>query len=123
MRDGRIFGAASPQPSTEYDPAHGSEDCLYLNVYKPADPSGSEPLPVMVWMHGGGFVNGSGNAFMGGALGQTARAVIVTVTYRLGPLGWLALPRLGGSSVRSASDAADVRRADRFVRASGRRGV
>jgi len=94
VRDGRIFGAASLQPSTEYALGHGSEDCLYLNVYKPADPVGPEPLPVMVWMHGGGFVNGSGNAFFGGALAQTARAVIVTVNYRLGPFGWLALPSL-----------------------------
>ena len=102
MRDGRIFGAAAPQPSTGYDPAHGSDDCLYLNVDKPAGPSGSEPLPVMVWVHGSGFVTGSGNAFMGGALGQTACAVIVTVNYRLGPPGWLALPRLGGGLIAGA---------------------
>ena len=94
VRDGRIFGAASLQPSTEYDRAHGSEDCLYLNVYRPTGPSAQEPLPVMVWLHGGGFVNGSGNAFFGGFLAQTARAIIVTVNYRLGPLGWLALPSL-----------------------------
>ena len=98
IRDGTIFGPASLQPSTEYDPAHGSEDCLYLNVYKPIDPARDEPLPVMVWLHGGGFANGSGNAFFGGFLAQTARAVIVTVNYRLGPLGWLALPSLASES-------------------------
>jgi para-nitrobenzyl esterase len=98
VRDGRIFGAVSLQASTDYDPAQGSEDCLYLNVYKPSDVSGQEPLPVMVWMHGGGFINGSGNAFFGGLLAQTAGAIIVTVNYRLGPLGWLALPRLAAEA-------------------------
>ena len=49
VRDGRIFGAASLQASTEYDPAQGSEDCLHLNVYKPTDLSAQEPLPTMVW--------------------------------------------------------------------------
>jgi para-nitrobenzyl esterase len=98
VRDGTIFGPASLQPSTEYDPANGSEDCLYLNVYEPTGPSGPESLPVMVWLHGGGFVNGSGNAFFGGFLAQTAGAVIVTVNYRLGPLGWLALPSLAAES-------------------------
>ena len=89
VRDGRIFGAACLQASTEYGRAQGSEDCLYLNVYKPAGPSGSEPLPVMVWLHGGGFVSGSGNAFTGGMLAQTARTVVVTANYRLGRwAGW-----------------------------------
>ena len=98
VRDGTIFGPASLQPSTEYDPAHGSEDCLYLNVYKPVGPTEDEPMPVMVWIHGGEFVNGSGNAFFGGFLTQTARAIIVTVNYRLGPLGWLALASLASES-------------------------
>lgn len=52
----------------------------------------------MVWLHGGGFVNGSGNAFMGGFLARTARSIVVTVNYRLGPLGWLALPSLAAES-------------------------
>jgi para-nitrobenzyl esterase len=98
VRDGRSFGAASLQASTEYDPAQGSEDCLYLNVYKPTKHTANEPLPVMVWLHGGGFVNGSGNAFFSGLLAQTAQAIIVTVNYRLGPLGWLALPSLAAES-------------------------
>jgi hypothetical protein len=52
------------------------------------------PLPVMVWLHGGAFVNGSGNGFYGAYLAQTAHVIVVTVNYRLGPLGWLALPLL-----------------------------
>lgn len=41
----------------------GQEDCLYLNLYAPVKPDqGSDPLPVMVWIHGGGFTMGSGSA-------------------------------------------------------------
>ena len=52
----------------------------------------------MMWLHGGGFVNGSGNAFYGAFLAQTANAIVVTVNYRLGPLGWLALPSLAAEA-------------------------
>lgn len=48
----------------------------------------------MVWLHGGGFINGSGNAFNGAYFARTANAIVVTVNYRLGPFGWLALPSL-----------------------------
>ena len=48
--------------------------------------------------HGGGFVNGSGNAFDGERLAATANVVVVTVNYRLGPFGWLALPTLAAEA-------------------------
>ena len=98
MRDATRFASASLQAKTEYDGAQGSEDCLYLNVYKPAAANDSFPLPVMLWLHGGGFVNGSGNAFNGAFLAQTANVIVVTVNYRLGPLGWLALPSLAAEA-------------------------
>ena len=70
-----------------YQPTPGeSEDCLYLDVYKPQ--GFSTPLPVMVWIHGGGNVNGNKNKFNGTLL--AARGVIVVTTnYRLGPFGFL----------------------------------
>ena len=98
VRDATKFGPASLQTKTEYDEAQGSEDCLYLNVYSPAAAKDSAPLPVMVWHHGGGFVSGSGNAFYGAYLARTANAVVVTVNYRLGPLGWLGLPSLAAEA-------------------------
>lgn len=66
-----------------------SEDCLTLNVYAPRDQSG--PLPVMVWIHGGRFVAGSGGVplYDGHVLSQ-AGLVIVSLNYRLGILGFLA---------------------------------
>ena len=75
-----------------------SEDCLYLNVWAPThkpDPK----LPVMVWFYGGGFVQGSGSlpSFDGEALAHRG-VIVVTINYRLGPLGFLALPELDRES-------------------------
>jgi para-nitrobenzyl esterase len=65
----------------------GSEDCLYLNVHTPADATGGRP--VMVWVHGGGFVSGSGGDYDPTRLVQQG-VIVVTVNYRLGALGFLA---------------------------------
>ncbi|XP_026753865.1 juvenile hormone esterase-like isoform X1 [Galleria mellonella] len=69
----------------------GSEDCLYLNVYSP-DIKPSKPLPVMVWIHGGGFMSGSGNDDLYGPEFLVRQGVIlVTFNYRLEVLGFLSL--------------------------------
>jgi len=78
---------------------HGSEDCLYLNVYAPAFdpnnvPSGADALPVMVWIHGGGNVWGRASQYDATALAAQENVIVVTIQYRLGPLGWLAHPAL-----------------------------
>ncbi|MEB4675628.1 carboxylesterase/lipase family protein [Enterobacteriaceae bacterium G50] len=77
------------------DPGRFSEDCLYLNVWSPA--VRSVPLPVMVWLHGGGFTIGAGGLppYDGKALAQR-NVVVVTVNYRLGHLGFFAHPALDG---------------------------
>uniref|UniRef100_A0A1Y1LSP7 Carboxylic ester hydrolase n=1 Tax=Photinus pyralis TaxID=7054 RepID=A0A1Y1LSP7_PHOPY len=69
----------------------GSEDCLYLNVYTPQIHCESMHLkPVMFWIHGGGFVRGSGNSdTYGPDFLITQDVVIVTINYRLGILGFL----------------------------------
>jgi para-nitrobenzyl esterase len=95
VRKATRFGSACLQSATQYGVHRGSENCLYLNVYAPGARAGRRRLPVMVWLHGGGFVNGSGNDFNGRFLAATARAIVVTVNYRLGPFGWLALESLG----------------------------
>lgn len=79
-----------------------SEDCLYLNVWTPAKAAG-EKLPVMVWIYGGGFAIGSTSAPVYDGMNFARRGVIlVSIAYRVGPLGFLALPELtrenGGSS-------------------------
>ncbi|XP_063227940.1 acetylcholinesterase-like [Bacillus rossius redtenbacheri] len=69
----------------------GDEDCLFLNVYTPQWPA-KELRPVMVWVHGGGFVMGSGNTdFYGPDFLVAEDVVLVTFNYRLGALGFLHL--------------------------------
>ena len=72
-----------------YDPGIliGSEDCLKLDIYAPADAAGKS-LPVMVWIHGGGNVWGASKSYDGSNLARNEDVIIVAVQYRLGPLGW-----------------------------------
>jgi para-nitrobenzyl esterase len=96
---GRIYG---PGANNRYDPtigttlnqAVGSEDCLYLNIWRPADRRGN--LPVIVFVHGGSNVSGytADPVYDGAALARSADAVVVSVNYRLGIFGFFNLPQL-----------------------------
>jgi para-nitrobenzyl esterase len=77
----------------------GSEDCLYLNVWAPKDARG---LPVMVWIHGGGNSVGHGGFFDGSNLATSGDVVVLTLNYRLGPLGWLRHVALRGDGTTEA---------------------
>ena len=72
-----------------------SEDCLYLNLWKPADTKLGAKLPVMVWIHGGGFTGGSGSdpQIFGDQFTRQG-IILVTFNYRLGRLGFFAFPAL-----------------------------
>jgi para-nitrobenzyl esterase len=81
----------------------GSEDCLTLNIYAPASAKSSAKLPVMFWIHGGGYSGGgSSEPRHNGDFLPGKGVVLVTINYRLGVFGFLALPELaaeqGGSS-------------------------
>jgi para-nitrobenzyl esterase len=99
VRDAVAPGPASPQPNRPVAVfTHGelpatSEECLSLNVYTPGLDGAR---PVLVWLHGGGFAVGHAGAslYSGERLAMNADAVVVTVNYRLGSLGWLAHPEL-----------------------------
>lgn len=69
-----------------------SEDCLYLNIWKPAGAKQGAKLPVMVWIHGGAFVGGSGNTSGNGFAEKGV--ILVSINYRLGRLGHFAFPAL-----------------------------
>ncbi|XP_072488351.1 liver carboxylesterase 1-like isoform X1 [Notamacropus eugenii] len=65
-----------------------SEDCLYLNIYTPADLSKKTKLPVMVWIHGGGLLVGAASTYDGLALSALENVVVVAIQYRLGIFGF-----------------------------------
>ncbi|HJJ36898.1 MAG TPA: carboxylesterase family protein, partial [Methanocorpusculum sp.] len=71
------------------------EDCLYLNIWKPADAKEGDNLPVYFWIHGGGWCYGSGaEAIYNGEQFAKEGIILVTINYRLGTLGYLALDTL-----------------------------
>jgi para-nitrobenzyl esterase len=84
------------------EPAPQSEDCLYLNVWTAA--TAADKRPVMVWIHGGAWTRGSSSiaTYDGAALARKG-VVVVTVNYRLGPLGFLAHPELTAESPHHSS--------------------
>ncbi|MFJ5262537.1 carboxylesterase/lipase family protein [Streptomyces sp. NPDC088387] len=95
VRDATRFGNAAIQPAGGIPLGAGqSEDCLYLNVFT-TTPDPAARRPVMVWIHGGGFVRGAASepGTPGGPLARHG-VVLVTVNYRLGPLGFLAHPHV-----------------------------
>jgi para-nitrobenzyl esterase len=107
VRRSDVFGANSVQGIVfdDIDPfAIGvSEDCLYLNIWTPAL-GAADRLPVMFWIHGGGFAVGSGaEPRYDGARLAVKGIVVVTINYRLNALGFLAHPELTAESPDRAS--------------------
>ena len=108
IRDASTFGASCAQPIlsgawNRFDAENGQEDCLYLNVTTPVWPV-AKPLPVMFWMHGGANEGGSGSGALYNNGTLTARGILlVTINYRLGVFGFLALPALTRESPHRAS--------------------
>ncbi|MCC6856617.1 MAG: carboxylesterase/lipase family protein [Microbacteriaceae bacterium] len=98
--DGRLYATGSwpqvadlmyPQGGSPIEGGTISEDCLVVNVWRPTAATGA--LPVMVWLHGGGYGHGAGSEtiFSGDQIARTGRAIVVSVNHRLGILGHLEL--------------------------------
>ncbi|XP_046988442.1 juvenile hormone esterase-like [Schistocerca americana] len=93
IRNATIEPNVAPQIDSFFTNQYkGDEDCLYLNVYTPKLPTGANTklIPVMVWIHGGGFQLGSGNTYFYGPEHLLEHdVVLVTLNYRVGVLGFL----------------------------------
>jgi para-nitrobenzyl esterase len=74
-----------------------SEDCLYLDIYTPAGAGPGSRLPVLFWIHGGNFTEGSGVLYGGQRFASLTNSIFVSINYRLGAFGFLALPQLAAS--------------------------
>ena len=89
-----VLKAHQPGPVCPQDgipPWQESEDCLFLNVYSPCEPS-EEPLPVMIWVHGGSYKRGSGDTSRyGPEYLLDSDVIIITLNYRLIPFGFISL--------------------------------
>ena len=90
-------------------PPRSSEDCLYLNIWSPARKT-SERLPVLVWIHGGGYTNGSASMplYWGDEFARRG-IVVASIAYRLGPLGFLAHAELTAESGHETSGSYGLR--------------
>jgi para-nitrobenzyl esterase len=92
-----------PDPYQGDGKGHVSEDCLYLNVWTPAK-AATDKVPVLVWIYGGGFsFGGNDNPTHNGEHLARKGVVLVTINYRVGPLGFLAHPELSAESPHHAS--------------------
>lgn len=101
--DASSFGSRCAQTPSPFGEVSSSEDCLFLNVYTPhrksvPDRDLRRKRPVMVWIHGGAFVTGSGENYDPSRLVGDGDVVVVTINYRLGHLGFLAHPALSAES-------------------------
>jgi len=97
------FGRACPQVKTRHPLGEVSEDCLYLNVWTPAN-SSSEKLPVMVWIHGGGYVSETSAQPESNGLRLAKKGVVVvSLDYRLWALGFFVHPELAKESPNNVS--------------------
>jgi len=122
VRDGTQFGPSCPQ-ATKFNPflppGPLSEDCLYLNVYTPTV-VGRGGLPVMVWIHGGGFTGGEGSIYDASKLAVKGHVIVVTINYRLGAFGFLALSGLDAQGASGDYGLMDQQAALRWVRQNAR---
>jgi para-nitrobenzyl esterase len=95
VRQAMQFGAPALQGEAFAPRNTQSEDCLFLNVWTPTTATADSKLPVLFWIHGGAFIQGSGAQprYDGSELAKRG-AVVISINYRLGPLGLFAHPTL-----------------------------
>jgi para-nitrobenzyl esterase len=105
VRDATQSGSPCPQaPDPLYGGDAGAEDCLFLEVTAPREAGRQQPKPVLVWVHGGGFIGAAGSFFDAHRLAADGDLVVVSINYRLGILGYFGYPGLDGSGAFGLQD-------------------
>jgi para-nitrobenzyl esterase len=119
VRQATSYGGRCAQLASGNGPRVDNEDCLYLNVYTPpgVHSHSRQGLPVLVMIHGGGLTTGAGDQHDGSLIVTTDHIIVVSVNYRLGPLGFLDVPGLssGGSAANDNFGLLDQEAALRWV--------
>lgn len=107
VRDALAYGPSAPQPSRSTEPQ--SEDCLFLNVWTPGLRD-RRKRPVMLYIHGGAYNNGSGSSplYDGVRLCRRGDVVVVALNHRLNAFGYLYLARYGGSEFADSGNAGQL---------------
>ncbi|MBT8224478.1 MAG: carboxylesterase family protein [Dactylosporangium sp.] len=103
VRETVAYGNRCPARASTNGPRSETEDCLYLNVQRPATAHRGQRLPVYVWIHGGGLLNGGGDQHDGELIVSRTGVVVVTLNYRLGMFGFLAHPGLTAQAGQSGN--------------------
>ena len=105
VRDAQTLPPACAQLASTNGPESIAEDCLYLSVYRPArfHRFFEGRLPVLIWIHGGGFLNGSGSQQDASQMASVTQTIVVMINYRLNVFGFLALPSLGAEAPDGSS--------------------
>jgi para-nitrobenzyl esterase len=110
VRSATTLPPTCPQLANSNGPRSENEDCLYLSVYRPERGHGDQRwhggghgLPVLFWIHGGGLTTGTGNQHDGTLMATTNNIIVVSINYRLGVFGFLALPSLSAEAPDHAS--------------------
>jgi para-nitrobenzyl esterase len=102
-----LNATAFPAPCIQGRPPAGfpapNEDCLYLNLYRPVGSRDGKKMPVLVYIHGGGFTGGTASARTGIELAAGNDMIVIMINYRLGALGWLGLSELDAETANGAS--------------------
>ncbi|MEM1379546.1 MAG: carboxylesterase family protein [Pseudomonadota bacterium] len=114
IKEALDYGPVCPQIATPFTPVdsfvegalEGSEDCLVLDIYAPADAQGKD-LPVMLWIHGGANVSGTTQLYSGDVLAAREDVIVVAAQYRLGPLGFFSHEALANSAETERDRAAN----------------
>ena len=105
VRDAKTLPNACAQLASTNGPGSSAEDCLYLSLYRPASFHAhfERRLPVLIWIHGGGFLNGSGSQQDASEMAATTDTIVVMINYRLSVFGFLAFPSLSAEAPDGSS--------------------